>query len=206
MAPTPFVRKWLDHINKQGWVIERKKGWIDDLRFLTETRDQFGSVPEKVPLFWIRLRGVVGELRTEAHEQFATMQWARDGVADAAARGERFDRIYGFMESVVKTHDALRNALDENEAVVVDFMRHVHAHPFVDSYRYQLRPKGEGLETEYKPRLLDKKYDRETLLLIIERKLDDHGGEEGAARALAAKIEPQVLAVWTASQPMFEAD
>jgi len=206
MPITPETRRWFEHFNKQGWIIDRKKGWMSDLKTLTLTREQFGTVPEKVPLFWIRLRGVVGELRDEARRQLDSLTEVRNQIPDAASRGEKFDRNYDLMKALVQAHEQLRLALDEEEAVLVDFMRHVHAHPMVDSYLYQLRAKGTALDTEYQPRLLDKKYDRETLLGIVEKKCTEHGGEEGAAAAIAAKIEPHVIAVWKTSQPLFEPD
>jgi hypothetical protein len=204
MKFTPEVRKWFEHIQKQGWTVERKQGWIEDLKKLTLSRDQFGTVSEKVPLFWIRLRGVVGELRDEAKKQLQTLTWAKDGVSDAAQRGENFDRTFEMMTTFAAAHDQLRHALDEEDAVLVDFMRHIHSHPMVDSYLYQLRAKGTAIDTEYRPRLLAKEYDRETLLRIIEKKLADHGGEEGAAFAIAAKIEPLVVALCKAAEPLFE--
>ena len=203
---TPEVRRWFEHLQKQGWIIQRKQGWIDDLRKLTVSRNQFESISEKVPLFWIRLRGVVGELRDEAKKQLQRLTEVKNQLPDPAARGEKFDGIYDLMTAFVAAHDRLRQALDEEDAVLVDFMRHIHAHPMVDSYLYQLREKGSAVVTEYRPRLLDKNYDREALLRIVEKKLADHGGEEHVAASIAATIEPHVIALCKAAEPLFEPD
>lgn len=206
MPSSAEVRKWLEHTNKQGWIIDHKRDWLTDLQVLTTSRDQFGSVPEKAALFWIRLHGVVGDLRDEAQEHFATMRKMAEDYPEAIASDGKFNQTYKLMESVVRAHDALRGAIDEPEAVLLDFMRHLQAHPMVDSYRYQWRAKGSGLQTDYRPRLLGKSYDREALLQIIVQELEEHGGEAGAANALASKIAPLVLAVWTTSAPLFQPD
>lgn len=189
-------RRVLDDIVKNGGetVAAQQHQWVVDFSRITETVIREGESASVLPLFWIRLHGVLTELPDQL-----------------AAKLDTINRIIGpgcslpqDVMAVERSHRAcvmVRGALDEDELIYADYRRQVEVHVCQRGYRLGVN-KGNcatGLRETYTVASLRKKHsvdelDRRIVALLRRYRVN----EQALGVAIARKVEASVASLLAA--------
>lgn len=168
----------------QEWI------WVQELASLVESLTSGGSPSWLVvKLFWVRLHGVVTELR-EMHERGAALA--------ATMTPEEIQKNY--LKYILPIHQAccdILRALDEKEVVLVDYFRHRSCHLRQHSYALKLH-KNNNVGDARAINHLGKSFSIEEIDRFRADLLARHGGIIGLGVHIAHKVQAPVARLYEA--------
>jgi hypothetical protein len=158
--------------------------WVRD--GLRVTRLVIAGNTDVIPIFWLRLYGILADIADHLAHQASV-------VADLAPGQPHLAPLF----SLAKTIDELASVLTDDELIYLQYRRHTESHPLQDAYRLRLTPK--GLKDEVTHRLLKVTKSQEETTDAITRILRRFRGEHLIAMDFARRLEVRLAAVQQAS-------
>ncbi len=139
LSPTDRARLLADVAKYGGDVhAQQERQWIRDAHFYTRkvAADGPAATPETRAVFWIRLVGLLKEVRQHLEEQQATFAEMMQGdpIAEAQLRLRYADPPRRILEAIA----AVRATLNEDELLYAAYRRDVECHPWQDFYRLRV--------------------------------------------------------------------
>lgn len=196
-ALTPERRRVADDVLKRGLDNARQQlSWVGDLLALADSLIAAGLTPIPWPflgMFWIRLHGVMTELVEEN----------RLGADIAATLNERqlIRSLSKFSLALFTDGRAMLATLDEQEAVVADYLRQRSAHMRQDAY--SLKEMGNGAVRDTRRIAhLEKTFTIEDVDRMRADVLRTHGSEAAFAHHVAVKVRPAAARMFATLQEL----
>ena len=144
---TADEKRYLEHVlrHKDG-VLARRLQWVGDLASIVRRRERFRDQPEMVAMFWIRLYGVVTEYLATQQKEFEAICGEFVGVDLDDPGWENVKEMLASLHRALEASADVRAALNRDDAIVVEYMRHAHTHVEATPAALRLAPEGTDLD------------------------------------------------------------
>lgn len=165
--------------------------WVENLEQVVQTLLREGDAAPWpfMGMFWVRLYGVLADLRSEQVAFFRFL--GVDPLTHVANAGS-------LLELGVETArriEGVRQSLTEDELIYVDYRRHTESHPTQSAYNVRWSKKAGAVADRHRVHALDREFSVAELDLAVRRVLAAHANEPAIAVALARKVEQPLRAL-----------
>jgi hypothetical protein len=151
--------------------------WVEETQNLADKAIREGLSPFEAAMFWIRLFGVLHDLRGH---------WRRRAAEDDSEPPQGELALGDQLRTIAACSDELLNVLSEDERIFLEYRRDYEAHPVQDAYHIRVTPK--GLKTTRNFKLLDvASRELDEIEAVMDRAVE-RDDDAAIARKLAAKI------------------
>ena len=178
----------LNETLQNGWIdAGLKHQWVENF---AQVVDVLVAQGEAAPwpyatVFWLRLYGILVELRGWLRSIEDLVRSASEGQTAAPAAGSALDLAF----RVARAADDLRAVLTDDELIYADYRRQTEAHPVQSAYRLQPRKQKPCLKETSRIPTLGREETVENLDAAIDRVLRRHSSEAAIACAFAARMQ-----------------
>jgi hypothetical protein len=181
------ARLFSDILRNSRIIGHQMADWIRDTARVTQL--VANSNTDLIPIFWIRLYGVLADVADQI-----------DKVCDNPEHARQILATHEFA-AALRVRNAITNiasVFNEDELVYLQYRRHVECHPLQNAYR--IRVAGKAFQDSVHHRLLDKAMTVEDSDAACVRLFAKHGLSESrvainfAQRVLQAVLELQLAA------------
>jgi len=184
--------KFVQDCCKQARIhVTQELQWVQDLDDVTEDLLRRGRDSPWVGWFWVRLYGLLAEILTGYKGLIDTLVLPR-GDSQLLTRPE-----VRILLTIRNACQAIRDALTDDEVVLLDYERHCQCHVHQDGYR--LRVKGKNKDQLVEDRhfaLLGKTLPVADVDAILNRQLQAyHADDKALAVAFAQRLAPRIHAL-----------
>jgi hypothetical protein len=163
-----------------------KRQWIESFWELVQALHHETPPGPFLGMFWIRLHGVLCDLRSEWLKLFQSV-----GV-NPATHVPNNASLLEIALSSFRAMEAIRQALSEDELIYADYRRHTECHPTQSSYDVRWSQRAGGILERHGVPALGREYTVTELDAAIRRVLAAHPTEAAIAVAFARRIQPLV--------------
>jgi len=169
--------------------------WLQGAVFYAERMAAGSASDSEDELFWIRVAGVVLDVRNQHAERLANFKKA---FGDSVATPPDLALTRRFVEAI----DKLIAVLPEDERHYLVYRRHCACHPVQSAYRTRLRKDGSlaDVRSPIDSTSMPQDVSEDMLRAVLRRYGRD---EREVGRAIAAKILPSLKLVLRRGQPIF---
>ena len=169
--------------------------WLQSAVFYAERVAAGNASDAEDELFWIRVAGVVLDIRKQQSEHIAKVDQA---FGDAVATAPQLAPYRRFVSAI----DEVITVLPEDERHYLVYRRHCACHPIQSAYRTRLRKDGSLAEfrSPIDSTSMPQDVSEDMLRAVLRRYRRD---EREVGRAIAAKILPSLELVLRRGQPIF---
>jgi hypothetical protein len=149
----------------------------------TLVRDGEAAAWPFMALFWVRLHGVLVDLRSEMLGLFQFL-----GV-DPPSHVPNAGSLLELAIENSRRIEGVRQSLTEDELIYADYRRHTESHPTQSAYNVRWSKKGGMVVDRHRVHSLDREFSVAELDEAVRRVLAAHANEPAIAVALARKLE-----------------
>jgi len=167
--------------------------WIRSALHYAERTGTDAATPSERALFWIRVGGVLLDIRKTYDGMMRQGEETWGDVSES--------RVHTMMQALLNAIDDLAGQLEEDELFYLEYRRHVECHPRQSAYRARLRKA--GALGPVKSKALGAKYEQGEGEDMLHRVLQRYGIDEDAiAMDFAQRLLQPLRAVETAALPL----
>jgi hypothetical protein len=167
--------------------------WVENLAQIVETLDRDGEQAAwpYMAVFWLRLHGLLTEVRANYTQTFQTME------IDPATYVPNKGSVLEYVIAAWRRIEPVREAFTDDELIYADYRRHTEGHPTQRSYDVRMNRAGQINDRHGVPSL-GREFTVAELDAAILRVLAAHTNEHAVAVAFARRIRdlmPPLVAV-----------
>jgi hypothetical protein len=159
--------------------------WVENLAQVVEILAREGDRAEwtNVAVFWVRLHGLLSELRSQYTGFLRLLK------IDPVSQAAQPDSLLAHMLSVSRCIEPVRHAFNDDELIYGDYRRHTECHPTQASYGVRMTKSRKVNDRHGVPSLDGREFTVNELTAAIRRVLLAHQNEDAIAVAFARRIQ-----------------